>query len=355
MSSSLKPYIEILIQGDRHLTSEETYEAFNVILSGADEIQVGCLLTLLRARRETFNEIAGMIRAMRHNCKKVELGDARLLEISGTGGDGAHTINISTASVILASACGAVVAKAGNRSVSSLCGSADVLEQVGVVIDLSPSEIVTCVKECNVAFMFAPVNHPAMRHVAPVRKRLGVRSCFNIVGPMTNAAGAQYSVIGVFDPALLRLCADSLKEVALVEHVCIIHGVGLDEISPLGPATILEIKNIAPKGEPKQYEEKTFSFDPLSVGMERCKVEDLRGGSPEENAKEFRRVLLGGTAHDAKRNSIILSAGLGCYVYELVDSIEDGVALAKKTLESGEADSKLKKWIEVSQNIKASR
>merc|ERR1712232_761408 len=122
-----------------------------------------------------------------------------------------------------------------------------------------------------------------MRHVAPVRKRLGVRSCFNIVGPMTNAAGAQYSVIGVFDPALLRLCADSLKEVALVEHVCIIHGVGLDEISPLGPATILEIKNISPKGEVK-----TYTFDPITVNMPRCKVEDLRGGNPEENAEEFR-------------------------------------------------------------------
>ena len=246
LTTTLKPYIETLIQGDRHLTSEETYNAFNLILSGADEIQVGCLLTLLRARRETFGEIAGMIRAMKHNCRAVDLGDEKLLDIVGTGGDGADTINISTASVVLAAAAGCTVAKAGNRSVSSRCGSADVLEQLGVVVDLQPSEIVTCVNECKVAFMFAPINHPAMKHVAPVRKRLGVRSCFNILGPMTNAAGAKHAVIGVFDPDLLRLIADALMEVGLVEHVCVIHGVGLDEISPLGPATILEVNTLAP-------------------------------------------------------------------------------------------------------------
>jgi len=203
--------------------------------------------------------------------------------------------------------------------------------------------------------MFAPINHPAMKFVGPVRKRLGVRSCFNILGPMINAASAQHAVIGVFDPDLLRLIADALKEVGSVEHVCVIHGVGLDEISPLGPATILEIQNISPKGQLKKYTEKTYTFDPLTVNMPRCKVEDLRGGNPQENAQEFRKVLLGGTEPKAKRDSIILNAGLGCYVYDIVDSIEDGIALAKKTLESGDADTKLKEWISVSQSIKSSR
>jgi len=241
MSASLKPYIETLIQGERHLTSEETEAAFSEILRGADEVQVGSLLTLLRARGETPLEIAGMVRAMNQACNGVDLGDAKLLDIVGTGGDGADTINISTASVVLAAACGCTVAKAGNRSVSSACGSADVLEALGVKVSLQPSQIIECVDKCGVAFMFAPVNHPAMKFVAPIRKKLGVRTCFNILGPMTNAAGAQRAVIGVFHPELLPLMAGALKEVGKVDHAVVIHGVGLDEISPLGPATILEV------------------------------------------------------------------------------------------------------------------
>lgn len=239
---SLKPYIETLIQGERHLTSDETEAAFSeILLKGADEVQVGSLLTLLRARGETPSEIAGMVKAMNQACNAVNLGDTKLLDIVGTGGDGADTINISTASVVLAAACGCIVAKAGNRSVSSACGSADVLEALGIKVDLQPRQIKECVDACGVAFMFAPVNHPAMKFVAPIRKKLGVRTCFNILGPMTNAAGAQHAVIGVFHTELLPLMAGALKEVGKVDHAVVIHGVGLDEISPLGPATILEV------------------------------------------------------------------------------------------------------------------
>lgn len=337
MPATLKPYIETLIAGERSLTSDETEEAFSEILKGADEVQVGSLLTLLRARGETPSEIAGMVKAMNSACNAVDLGDQKLLDIVGTGGDGADTINISTASVVLAAACGCVVAKAGNRSVSSACGSADVLEALGVKVDLAPEQVVRCVEKVNVAFMFAPVNHPAMRFVAPIRKKLGVRTCFNILGPMTNAAGAQRAVIGVFHPELMPLMAGALKEVGRVDHAVIIHGVGLDEISPMGAATILEIKNTAPEGEPRVYEEKTFEFDPLSVGVERCKVEDLKGGGPEENAEKFRQVLLGGDHNDAKRDSIVLNAGVGCYVYGLTESIEEGCKLARETLQSGKA------------------
>lgn len=353
-SATLKPYIETLIAGDRHLTSQETYDAFSAILRGADEVQVGSLLTLLRARGETPEEIAGMVRAMNDACNGVKLpSGVKALDIVGTGGDGADTINISTASVVLAAACGCTVAKAGNRSVSSACGSADVLEALGVKVDLQPAEVTKCVDQCGVAFMFAPVNHPAMRFVAPVRKRLGVRTCFNILGPMTNAAGAQRAVIGVFGEHLVPLMAGALKEVGRVDHAVVIHGVGLDEISPLGPATILEIKNVASEGEPKKYETKEFTFDPLTVGIERCKVEDLRGGGPEENAQEFRKVLLGGEEMNAKRDSICLNAGVGCYVYGLTDTIEEGVALAKKTLQSGKATEVLENWIKSSQEIAA--
>ena len=242
---SLKPYIETLIVGERHLTSDETFHAFSVILTeNPPQCQVASLLTLLRARKETPQEIAGMVRAMNAACLAVTFNEEKkLLDIVGTGGDGADTINISTASVVLAAACGATVAKAGNRSVSSCCGSADVLEALGVQVDLSPTQVVECVEKCGIAFLFAPINHPAMKAVAPIRKQLGIRTCFNILGPMVNAASAQRAVIGVFHEELLELMADTLKEVGRVDHAVVIHGVGLDEISPMGPATIVEVRS----------------------------------------------------------------------------------------------------------------
>jgi anthranilate phosphoribosyltransferase len=361
-SVSLKPYIEILIAGERHLTADETKSAFSAILRGADDVLVGSLLTLLRARGETPDEIAGMVMAMNEACNYVDLSNLssssknpKLLDIVGTGGDGADTINISTASCVLAAAAGCVVAKAGNRSVSSRCGSADVLEALGVIVDLAPAQVRACVEQVNIAFMFAPINHPAMKLVAPVRQKLGVRTCFNILGPMTNAAGAQHAVIGVFQSELMPLMAGALQQVGRVDHAVIIHGVGLDEISPLGRASILEIRNTAAPGiHPKVYTERSFEFDPLTIGIPRCNVSDLKGGGPEENADEFRRVLLGGTHTNAKRDAIVLNAGVGCYVYGLASSIEEGCQLARTTLEAGKAVDLLEQWIQVSQEIAAS-
>lgn len=353
---SLKPYIETLIVGDRHLTSDETYNAFSIILTeDPPPCQVASLLTLLRARKETAEEIAGMVRAMNAACRAVTFKEEKkLLDIVGTGGDGADTINISTASVVLAAACGATVAKAGNRSVSSACGSADVLETLGVKVDLSPTQVVECVDECGIAFLFAPINHPAMKAVAPIRKQLGLRTCFNILGPMVNAASAQRAVIGVFHEELLELIAATLKEVGRVDHAVVIHGVGLDEISPLGPASIVEIRNTAPAGEKKTYTTRTFQFDPLSVNIQRCKVEDLKGGDPAQNAKEFEMVLEGGEyTTNAKKDAIVLNAGVGCYVYGLTETIEEGCALARKTLVEGKAADVLKKWLKVSNEIAA--
>jgi len=351
---SLKPYIETLIAGDRHLTADETFDAFSVILKeNPSQCQVASLLTLLRLRRENPQEIAGMVRAMNAACKSVKFSSERkLLDIVGTGGDGADTINISTASVVLAAACGATVAKAGNRSVSSACGSADVLEALGIKVALSPEEVVTCVERCGIAFLFAPINHPAMKAVAPIRKQLGVRTCFNILGPMTNAASAQRAVIGVFHEELLELMAETLKEVGRVDHAVVIHGVGLDEISPMGPATIVEIKNTAPPGKKKTYTTRTFEFDPLTVNIPRCKVEDLRGGDPAQNAKEFEMVLQGGEWEtNAKKDAIVLNAGVGCYVYGLTETIEEGCALAKKTLIAGKGEELLKRWKKVSNTL----
>lgn len=345
---SLKAYIEKALEG-KDLTAAETEEAWGRMLKGAEPNQIAALLVLLRAKGETPAEVAGMVRAMRSACVPVE-AEGRLLDIVGTGGDGAHTINISTAAAVLAAACGAKVCKAGNRSVSSSCGSADVLEALGVRIDAAPAAVAQCVARCGVGFMFAPVNHPSMKAVAPVRRALGVRSAFNILGPMTNAAGAQRVVIGVFQEGLLRLMADALKEVGYIDHAVVIHGAGLDEISPLGPSTIVEVKNVAPEGRPKKYKTKTFKFDPRSVGVPRCSLEDLQGGDARRNAEELRTVLRGGPHTDAKRDAVALNAGVGLYVYGLEPSIKKGIERAYKVLKSGKAEEQLDLWIKTSKS-----
>ena len=221
------------------------------------------MLTLLRAKGETPKEIAGMVKAMQKACNPVVV-DGKLLDIVGTGGDGADTINISTASVILSAACGCKVAKAGNRSVSSRCGSADVLEMLGVQIEMPPDKVAQCINQSGIGFMYAPINPPAMKAVAAVRKSLGVRTAFNLLGPMTNAAGAQRVVIGVFEENLVELMAQTLIEVGYVDHGVVVHGCGLDEISPLGASTIMEIKYISPAGAPKKYESKMYVCPVLS-------------------------------------------------------------------------------------------
>lgn len=291
-----------------------------------------------------------MVRSMKKACIPVNY-PGKLLDIVGTGGDGADTINISTASVVLAAACGCKVAKAGNRSVSSACGSADVLEKLGVFIELTAEQVVKVIDACGIGFMFAPINHPAMKSVAPIRKSLGIRTAFNMLGPITNAASANRVVIGVFEEHLVELLGKSLLELGHIEHGVVIHGCGLDEISPLGASSIFEIRNTAAPGKKKVYETKHYKFDPLSVGIPRCSVKDLKGGDANENAKQFRLVLSAGEYTNAKRDSVVLNAGMGCYVYGLVNSIEDGVRLAREVLYSGKALEKLNEWIRISQEL----
>mmetsp|Transcript_36553 Transcript_36553/g.114533 ORF Transcript_36553/g.114533 Transcript_36553/m.114533 type:complete len:292 (-) Transcript_36553:91-966(-) len=290
--------------------------------------------------------VAGMYKA----CRTVP-ATGKLLDIVGTGGDGAHTINISTAAAVLAAAAGCKTCKAGNRSVSSMCGSADVLEALGIKIELEPEKVAECVEKCGVGFMYAPVNHPAMKEVAPARKALGVRTVFNILGPMTNAARAQRVVIGVFQEELVPLMAESLMAVGNIDHGVVIHGVGLDEISPMGACTILEVKNTAPEGEPKVYETKKYDLDPLDLGIPRCVVEDLAGGDAPHNAAEMRKVLEGGDHTNAKRDSVVLNAGMGIYVYGLADSPAAGVELARETLNAGKGLEALDKWVETTTSL----
>jgi len=319
----LTQLIDRLMQG-HSLSLSETQAAMEHILSGANQEQIAAFLVLLHAKGETAEECQGLLQAMQSKMKAVTL-DFPVLDIVGTGGDHTNTVNISTASSVLAAACGAKVVKHGNRSVSSHCGSADVLEALGMTLARTPNQIRNDVNRHGFAFCFAPYFHPAMTVLKPIRKALGVRTSINLMGPLLNPAHAQHLLVGVFSPDYLDLYADMVLKLGIT-HAMVVHSCGLDELSVLGPSQVVEIRD----GK-KQFK----LLDPKKFNFEYSPLKALQGSSIEENTILIKQALQGKPGPIA--DTIVLNTGAALYVADLVDCIEEGIALASKKIKTGEA------------------
>ncbi len=322
--------LKLLTEGGS-LDTELAYEVMTQIMSGdATDAQIGAYLTALRMQGETSEVIEGSLRAMREKFTAVPVSDDIVVDTCGTGGDGAHTINISTAAAFVAAGAGITVAKHGNRSVSSRSGSADVLEALGINIGISPDAMAGCLEEIGIAFLFAPALHPAMKHAIGPRKELAMRTIFNILGPLSNPASAQHGVFGVFSRDLVDTAARAMANQG-ARHYFVIHGNdGLDELTTTTSSHVAEIRD----GEIKIYD-----IDPTEFEIPLCKPEDLRGGDPEDNAKALHTVFNG--ASGPHRDIIVLNAGAAIVTGGKADSLRDGIARAQESIDSGAAAGKL--------------
>lgn len=330
--------IKIVNKGD--LTYDEAYSVMNEIMSGeTTTTQNAAFLAALStksARAETTDEIAGCAAAMRDHATKVDTG-MEVFEIVGTGGDNAGSFNISTTSALVAAAGGVKVAKHGNRAASSKCGTADCLEALGVNIQQSPEKCIELLKEVGMCFFFAQKYHTSMKYVGAIRKELGFRTVFNILGPLTNPGSPSMQLLGVYDEYLVEPLAQVLVSLG-INRGMVVYGMDkLDEISVSAPTKICEIKD----GWFKSY-----TITPEEFGIERCSKDELVGGTPEENA-ETTRAILGGEK-GAKRNAVLLNAGASLYIAGKVASFKEGISLAADIIDSGKAMSTLKQLIEVS-------
>jgi len=317
------------------LDREEARRVMGSIMEGeATPAQIGGFLVALRLKGETADEIAGCAEAMREHVLPVRPRRTDLVDTAGTGGDGARTFNISTAAALVAAAAGAGVAKHGNRAVSSSSGSADVLEALGFSLELPPERIERSIDELGFGFLFAPTHHPAMRHAAPVRRELAARTIFNVLGPLTNPAGARAAVVGVYEPGLVPTIADVLLRLGAT-RAFVVHGAGgVDELSPAGPNLVCEVAG----GEVRRRE-----IDPLELGVPRCAPEELRGGDPGENAKTIRDIFAG--ANGGRRDAVLLNAAGAIAAAGHANDLRDGLGLAREALDSGLAGQRLDELI----------
>lgn len=316
------------------LTYEEAASCMDEIMSGnADNIQIAAFLTALSMKGETVEEITACASVMRRHSKKLEnTGD--LLEIVGTGGDGSNSFNISTTAAIVVAAAGVPVAKHGNRGASSKSGAADCLEALGVNIVLEPKRAKELLEKTNICFLFAQNYHQSMKYVAPVRKTLGIKTVFNILGPLTNPAGANMQLLGVYDEGLLKPMAQVLMKLG-VKRGMVVHGQdGMDEISITAPTSVCEFS----EGNIREY-----TISPTDFNMEFAKKEEILGGEPEGNAEITRQILEG--KEGAKRNTVLMNAGAALFIAGAEKSIKEGIELAAKVIDKGIAKEKLKEFI----------
>jgi anthranilate phosphoribosyltransferase len=320
-----------LLDGKQLARAEARAVMDEIMLGEATPAQIGGFLVALRAKGETPDEIAGCAEAMRAHVLAVTPKREDLVDTAGTGGDGAHTINISTAAALVAAAAGAAVAKHGNRAVSSACGSADVLEALGFSLDLDPERISRSIDELGFGFLFAPQHHPAMRHAAPVRVELATRTVFNILGPLTNPAGARAQVVGVYSPPLVRTIAEVLARLG-AKRAFVVHGAGgIDELSPAGTNLVAEV------AEGAVHERE---LDPeAELNVPRCGIAELKGGSPAENARAIRDVFNG--ANGGRRNAILLNAAGAIAAGGHAADLREGLELARGAIDSGAAAERL--------------
>jgi anthranilate phosphoribosyltransferase len=319
------------------LSEDEAASAFEIIMRGdATPVQIAGFLVALRMKGETPDEITGFARAARAVATPIQV-DGALLDTCGTGGDGLATFNISTLSAIVAAACGARVAKHGNRAASSMCGSADVLEALGVKIDLGPDGVARCIEEAGIGFLFAPVFHPSFRFAGVPRRELGLRTVFNVLGPLCNPAGAKYQALGVADGSMAAKMAEVLMRLG-VERAIVFHaGDGMDELSVSSPSHVIEID-----GERKEYE-----LDPRELGLAGAPIESMRGGGPEENARIAREVLAG--AGGPRRDVVLLNSAAALRAAGLAATWKDGLGIAAEAIDSGRAGEVLQRWAKISQ------
>ncbi|MFC1501715.1 anthranilate phosphoribosyltransferase [Elusimicrobiota bacterium] len=333
---------------NQNLIETEASSAMQEIMSGkASAAQIASLITALRMKGETAEEITGFAKVMRQFATKIQVKAAvdvdaedinidkeTILDTCGTGGDGTNTFNVSTATALVVAACGLTVAKHGNRAVSSACGSADVLEELGVNLDVSKEKVENCLSQIGIGFLFAPALHGAMKHAVAPRKEIGIRTVFNVLGPLTNPAGANSQILGVYNESLLKKMAEVLKNLGTQRAWVVNSEDGLDEISVTAPTKVAELKN---------GKIKTFTIKPKDFKIDKASISDIKGGNAKQNAQIIKDILSG--EKGAKRDIVLLNSAAGLLVGNKVSTMREGIELASDSIDSGKAREKLARLV----------
>lgn len=338
----LKFYLQLLMDRS-YLTKDQAEAAMTIILNETDPHQTAAFLAILKYRGETPGEVAGMVAALQKKALPVNL-PFPVLDIVGTGGDLANTVNISTGSAILAAACGIPIAKHGNRSVSSRSGSADVLEELGIDLEASPEQLTHYLQEVGIAFMFAPTYHPCLKKLASIRKGLKLPTVFNILGPLLNPAKAEYALIGVANESTLELMSQVILQHGDKKRTFLFHGSGLDELTTLGKIIAYDIQN----GQMNRLE-----IDPASLGFSSCSLEELQGGDAQLNASILKKAFAGQQGGVA--DALVFNAGAAVWIFGQALTLAEGIQVARKALKEGKALEVLEKWVVLSKQLKLQR